>query len=167
MRMVPSTFYPKNIMAQITQVLPAHHKHCDELFSLAEEAAQNGDWPACEEANGRFARELRGHLEAEETLLFPAFEDATGMRHGPTQMMRLEHEQMRDLVGQLETAAAARDADTFSGVAETLLILMQQHNMKEENILYPMCDQALGAQVDELSARVSQHLEGKQCRNSR
>ena len=27
--------------------------------------------------------------------------------------------------------------------AESLLIMMQQHNMKEENVLYPMCDQHL------------------------
>ncbi|TRZ68118.1 MAG: hemerythrin domain-containing protein, partial [Rhodocyclaceae bacterium] len=43
-------------------------------------------------------------------------------------------------------------------VAETLLILMQQHNMKEENILYPMCDQALAAQVEQLSERISGEL---------
>ncbi len=59
--------------------------------------------------------------------------------------MRLEHAQMRPLLAQLEAACAARDGDGYAGAAETLLILMQQHNMKEENILYPMCDQALGA----------------------
>jgi hypothetical protein len=40
---------------------------------------------------------------------------------------------------------AARDARRIRTVPPTpLLILMQQHNMKEENILYPMCDNALG-----------------------
>jgi iron-sulfur cluster repair protein YtfE (RIC family) len=29
-------------------------------------------------------------------------------------------------------------------------VLMQQHNMKEENILYPMCDRGLAAQSDAL-----------------
>jgi iron-sulfur cluster repair protein YtfE (RIC family) len=39
---------------------------------------------------------------------------------------------------------------TTAGNAETLLIMMQQHNVKEENVLYPMCDQHLTAQVPTL-----------------
>jgi len=36
---------------------------------------------------------------------------------------------------------------------------MQQHNMKEENILYPMCDQALGAEAERLGEKFSATLE--------
>ncbi len=154
-------------MPEIRQILPPHHKHCDDLFSAAEEAAQNGDWGACDEALGNFGIELRAHLAAEESVLFPAFENATGMRHGPTQMMRLEHEQMRELLVQMEAALAARDGEAFGGAAETLLILMQQHNMKEENILYPMCDQALAGQVDALGAELIERIEEAKCRTIR
>ena len=70
------------------------------------------------------------------------------MSGGPTEMMRYAHEQMRALLAQMREACAARDADAYGGAAETLLMLMQQHNMKEENILYPMCDRALGAGAD-------------------
>ena len=38
-------------------------------------------------------------------------------------------------------------------------MLMQQHNMKEENILYPMCDQALGAEAERVGATMSAMLE--------
>ncbi|TRZ70096.1 MAG: hemerythrin domain-containing protein [Rhodocyclaceae bacterium] len=146
-------------MSHISQILPAHHKHCDEQFAVAEEAAQSGNWALCGEECGRFVREMLAHFDAEENLLFPAFEAATGMSSGPTQVMRMEHGQMRELLGQLESAQLAKDAETFAGVAETLLILMQQHNMKEENILYPMCDQALGAQVEQLSSELTTRLE--------
>ena len=57
----------------------------------------------------------------------------------------------------MEAAAAAidaRDADDFSGYAETLHIMTQQHNMKEENVLYPMCDQHLAAQAPDLVAQL-------------
>jgi hemerythrin-like domain-containing protein len=67
------------------------------------------------------------------------------MTSGPTEVMRGEHRQMRDLLGQMKGALASKDSDAFGGAADTLLILMQQHNMKEENILYPMCDNALGS----------------------
>ena len=158
--------FRSNIMPQIRQILPPHHKHCDELFLTAEEAAQREDWKACANANARFAQALLAHFDAEETLLFPVFESATGMRQGPTQVMRMEHEQMRKLMEQLDAALSARATETFAGVAETLLILMQQHNMKEENILYPMCDQTLGDQVDQLAAQLNARLEEAACQTS-
>ena len=65
---------------------------------------------------------------------------------------------MRDLLGQMSRGLAERDGDDFSGAAETLLILMQQHNMKEENILYPMCDQHLAGETPELLARLETEL---------
>jgi iron-sulfur cluster repair protein YtfE (RIC family) len=66
---------------------------------------------------------------------------------------------MRPLLAQLAAACAAHDGESYAGVAETLLILMQQHNMKEENILYPMCDQALGAEAERLGAKLDAVLE--------
>jgi hemerythrin-like domain-containing protein len=142
-----------------TQILPAHHRHCDDLFVAAEESAQRGDWAAAAPAFARFNDQMRAHFEAEEGLLFPAFEAATGMSEGPTRMMRHEHEQMRSLLSQLADACAAHDGEGYAGVAETLLMLMQQHNMKEENMLYPMCDQALGAEAERVAADMGALLE--------
>jgi len=129
----------------ITTPLFQHHKHCDEIFADAEEACGQGDWATGRTAFELLRRQLEAHFASEEELLFPAFEAATGMTSGPTEVMRGEHRQMRDLLAQMQGAVDSRDSDTFGGAAETLLILMQQHNMKEENILYPMCDNALGA----------------------
>lgn len=128
----------------ITAPLLQHHKHCDELFANAEEACANGDWAAGEKAFALLRHELETHFASEEDILFQAFEAATGMRSGPTEVMRQEHRQMTDLLNQMQGFLAARAGDDFGGAAETLLILMQQHNLKEENILYPMCDNALG-----------------------
>jgi DUF438 domain-containing protein len=129
----------------ITAPLFQHHKHCDELFADAEEACANGDWAAGAQAFALLRDQLETHFTSEEELLFPAFESATGMTSGPTEVMRGEHRQMRDLLSQMHAALASRDSEEFGGSAQTLLILMQQHNMKEENILYPMCDNVLGS----------------------
>ena len=141
------------------QILPEHHRHCDELFVAAEESVRRSDWKAAAAALTRFHDQLKAHFEAEEGLLFPAFESATGMSGGPTRMMRYEHEQMRNLLEQLAVACAAHDGNGYAGDAESLLILMQQHNMKEENILYPMCDRALGADAERLGAKLNDMLE--------
>lgn len=135
-------------MTSIRDTMEAHHRHCDDGFAAAEEAAQRGDWGAAAAAFAGFAGDLEAHLGAEEKVLFPAFEARGGTTGGPTQVMRDEHAQMRGLLRQMEQGLQARDGDAFGGAAETLLILMQQHNMKEEHILYPMCEQALGADAD-------------------
>jgi hemerythrin-like domain-containing protein len=83
-------------------------------------------------------------------VLFPAFEARTGMSMGPTQVMRSEHEQMRGLIGDMARAAAEANRDGYLGLSETLNMLMQQHNLKEENMLYPMSDQVLVGERDSL-----------------
>jgi hemerythrin-like domain-containing protein len=90
------------------------------------------------------------HLAMEEEVLFPAFEARTGMRSGPTEVMRMEHAQMRDLLRDMADAVAAGNQGRFLGLSETLNMLMQQHNLKEENMLYPMSDQVLAGERDDL-----------------
>ncbi|MGB0128287.1 MAG: hemerythrin domain-containing protein [Rhodocyclaceae bacterium] len=144
-------------MAHLTGQLAAHHKHCDEGFADAEDAVRAGDWETSGRALEQFRNDLETHFGAEEEVLFPAFESMLGTASGPTQVMRMEHSQMRALVDQTVAAQAARDADAFLGAAETLLIMLQQHNLKEENILYPMCERALGADPT-VAERIGQAL---------
>jgi hemerythrin-like domain-containing protein len=148
-----------SLMTSLTQPLHDHHKHCDDLFAAAEEAAQVKKWPECEDLFRRFQGELEAHFATEEQVLFPAFEAATGMAGGPSQVMRFEHAQMRDLMAQMAQAVARRDGGEFGGSADTLLVLMQQHNMKEENILYPMCERTLADQGLPLSAGLQERVE--------
>lgn len=86
--------------------------------------------------------------------MFPAFEARTGMTQGPTMIMRSEHEQMTDLLDQMAGAVASKDRNAYLGDADTLLVLMQQHNMKEEQMLYQMADQALVGERDEVVGRM-------------
>jgi hemerythrin-like domain-containing protein len=142
----------------IAELMQDHHRHCDTKFVAAEEAMRRGRWAAGRALLEDFGHDLDAHFAAEEDILFPAFEGATGMREGPTQVMRYEHGQVRDLLAQMIAAAAAEDGDEFAGAAETLLVLMQQHNAKEEHILYPMCDSALDA--DTLTQDLRRRLAG-------
>lgn len=148
-------------MTDPTQPLHQHHKHCDELFARAEELAYAGDWNAGAAATARFVGELEAHFATEEQVLFPAFEAATGMSGGPTQVMRMEHTQMRNLTAQLRGAVDKQDRDAFAAAADPLLILMQQHNMKEENILYPMCANSLSGTAGlDVAGALRERVEG-------
>ncbi len=133
-------------MSTIPEYMTEKHRECDDYFTEAESAVASEDWAIADKDFKSFERELSLHLEAEETILFPKFEEATGMTSGPTQVMRMEHEQMRALVKDLTQALDNKDKDKFLGLSETMMVLMQQHNMKEEMMLYPMTQQHLGAQ---------------------
>ncbi|MEW6164111.1 MAG: hemerythrin domain-containing protein [Pseudomonadota bacterium] len=150
-------------MTNLTEPLHLHHKHCDDLFADAEAAVAGRDWDRAAALLHAFHEEVETHFRTEEEVLFPAFEAVTGMAGGPTQMMRYEHAQMRELIEQMERAREAGDGNAFAGAAETLLIMMQQHNMKEENILYPMCDRTLAAQSAGLGPQLQQRLDAS-CR---
>jgi hemerythrin-like domain-containing protein len=102
-----------------------------------------------------FSARLLHHLAMEEDILFPAFEAATGMRGGPTHVMRSEHTQMRAVLTEMERRMSTGDLDGLLDQGDTLLMLIQQHNAKEEGMLYPMAEQALGEQWDSLAARLA------------
>ena len=69
--------------------------------------------------------------------------------------MRMEHDQMRQLFREMGESVEQKYSDRFLGLSETLLMIMQQHNAKEEQILYRMADQALANEADELLKEMS------------
>ena len=142
-------------MTSIRSFMTDDHRSCDDHFAKAEQAVAKNDLEAAGIAFADFQVAMLAHFDVEEKILFPTFEAKTGMSMGPTQVMRLEHAQMRELLAAAVDAISAANVDDYLGAAETLLIMMQQHNMKEENILYSMCDQHLVAELPE----VLQHLE--------
>ena len=105
-----------------------------------------------------FDAATRRHFDMEEHVLFPALEEATGMTMGPTRVMRMEHEQMRGLLSRMATAASSADLDALVEHGDTLLMLTQQHNMKEEGMLYPMAAGQLQAQWPDIAQKVARYL---------
>jgi len=145
-------------MTTIRELLADDHRQCDACFVSVEQAVSKANWTQADADFAALSRAMERHFAAEENLLFPAFEERTGMRMGPTQVMRAEHAQMRELLGAAGSALAAHAGEDYSGYAETLLIMMQQHNMKEENVLYPMCDQHLDSQLETLMPQLRQAI---------
>lgn len=142
-------------MSDIATYLGKDHVHCDRLFADAENAVAEAAWGAADTAFLAFRAATLRHFAREEDVLFPAFEARTGMSGGPTQVMRMEHQQMRDTLDGMAEALRGRNGDGYLGLSETLLMLMRQHNIKEERILYPMADNALAVEGSDLVARMA------------
>jgi DUF438 domain-containing protein len=135
------------------------HRYCDALWADVERAADAEDQAATRDAFAAFDAAMRMHFDLEEEILFPAFEDATGMHGGgPTHVMRYEHGQMRALLDRLASSAERGDTGAVLDGGDTLLMLVQQHNAKEENMLYPMTERALAPGWAALASRIDAKL---------
>lgn len=138
-------------MSTIKEYLTSDHRKCDTLFAQMEEKAGTS-LSSAEELTKEFIDDMERHFQMEERVMFAEFEAKTGMTEGPTAMMRLEHAQMRNLMNGLLESISLDDKDKFFSVSETLMILLQQHNMKEEQMLYPMAQQHLNAESERIIA---------------
>lgn len=141
-------------MTSIRSYLTSDHRLCDETLANLETAVSENKWDDATNLSDQFHKEMIRHFNCEETILFPAFEEASGMTSGPTMVMRMEHVQMKEMLNQLLEAVANKNLDRVLGISETLMIYIQQHNGKEEQMLYNMCDMHLSSQVEAIVAQM-------------
>jgi hemerythrin-like domain-containing protein len=133
----------------ISHYMTTEHRECDTLFSTAEASAAAKNWGATEREFLAFANETLLHFKKEEEELFPTFEAKTGSSDGPTHVMRFEHEQVRSLIAKIADAIEQQDRDAYLSLSESMMILLQQHNMKEEQMLYAMADRVFPQELKE------------------
>jgi hemerythrin-like domain-containing protein len=141
-------------MTTISDFLVPDHQRCDNLFAAAEADAAQGNWDKAAAGFLIFQDTLKHHFAMEQEVMFPAFEERSGMTQGPTSVMRSEHQQMICMLNLMSDAVTRKNKDSYLGDAETLLIIMQQHNMKEEQMLYQMADKILADKLDEVVGRM-------------
>lgn len=115
------------------------HKYLDELF-INFRKYKHQDFSKAKEFFKDFKMRLQRHIVWEEQILFPAFEKKTGMaQSGPTQVMRIEHKQIGECLELLHKKVRTQDTNSDKE-EEMLLSVLSNHNLKEENILYPTID---------------------------
>lgn len=142
------------------------------------EAAVTAAIPALESVGRMMATRLLRHARKEDEALFPAIEEALGMEHGPTSVMRQEHRDIheqarrfRDTLKQLEEvehpaivaggerlrtlAARGAGAAALADTGESVVNLLDVHFAKEEDILFPMARDLLSREaLERIGARI-------------
>ena len=128
----------------ITAFYEEDHDRLDELFKNFQQLKRS-DFAKARETFKEFKIGLQRHIVWEEELLFPMWEEKTGMiEDGPTPVMRFEHEQIKQLLDAIRQKVERQDLDTDRD-EQTLLNLLSSHNRKEERALYPAIDNVTSA----------------------
>ncbi|HIH13739.1 MAG TPA: hemerythrin domain-containing protein [Nanoarchaeota archaeon] len=129
-------------MQTIFDFMSADHDRLDGLFKEFQKASHSGPAEA-KKLFSEFSFGLKRHIVWEEEILFPLFEERTGMKDGgPTEAMRFEHLQIKSFLKEIDGRISLVQDST--GAEQELLRILGDHNMKEEHILYPSIDESLG-----------------------
>ncbi|ESU70661.1 hypothetical protein GS8_1294 [Geobacillus stearothermophilus] len=110
-----------------------------------------------------FVAALDPHSEREEGVLFPMMARYIGRTTGPIAVMEYEHEQAKtrlsmflEKTAQLPENIDSRQALTLAGAVIEAYHILDEHFMKEENVLFPMAERLLSdAEKEELFARIN------------
>ncbi len=124
------------------------HDRLDELFKTFQKM-KRVDFPKAKKAFKAFKFGLQRHIVWEEDVLFPLWEEKTGMSEdGPTFVMRAEHRQIAQQLEAIHGKVADQNPDSDQE-EQALLDLLGSHNMKEERVLYPAIDHLTSAEERE------------------
>lgn len=125
----------------ITEYYEEDHDRLDDLFKKFQELKRK-DYPKAKEFFREFKFGLQRHIVWEEDILFPLFETKTGMTSGPTHVMRMEHRQIGACLEEVHKKVQKQDPNS-DDEEKRLLSILGDHNLKEENVLYPAIDGAI------------------------
>jgi regulator of cell morphogenesis and NO signaling len=134
-----------NEQTTITTFYEADHDRLDELFKTFQ-GLKRVDFAKAKDAFKEFKVGLQRHIVWEEELLFPMWEEKTGMvEDGPTPVMRFEHSQIKQLLDAIHQKVESKNLETDQD-EQALLNLLSSHNRKEERALYPAIDNVTSAE---------------------
>lgn len=144
-------------MTDIAEFMSRDHQRLDGIFA---DFHKESDGARARRLFSQFESGLSAHIAWEEEILFPPFEERTGMKEsGPTAVMRVEHQRIRELLQSIREAIAGGDRRVYLRVPETgqlqsitvkgeidrervaasandLVDVLLAHNYKEEQVLY-------------------------------
>jgi iron-sulfur cluster repair protein YtfE (RIC family) len=141
----------------ITEFFEQDHDRLDELFKTFQQLKRS-DFVKAKDAFKGFKVGLQRHIVWEEDLLFPIWEEKTGMSEsGPTPVMRNEHRQIGQQLEAIHQKVADQNPDSDQEEL-ALLDLLGSHNRKEERALYPAIDKVTSPEERETIFRSMKNI---------
>ena len=108
-----------------------------------------------------FKHGLERHITWEEEILFPVFQRKTGIVEGPVAVMEDEHRQILNILEHINLKLQNNDFSS-NRFEHDLMVLIGGHNVKEENVLYPVLDHLLTQdEKAKVIAQMNSLIEGR------
>jgi len=138
-------------VTSLTHCLELDHRRLDAALLETKDLATQGAFTPALDRFRVVAAGLSRHIDAEETILFPALGSAAA---GPVRVMCMEHVRLRE---HLEAIRAALAANSSAWAEETRAfeVLLEQHNAKEERVLYPLSNDVTRGRPDVTTLRAA------------
>ncbi|WP_247747350.1 hemerythrin domain-containing protein [Alkalihalobacillus sp. BA299] len=111
-----------------------------------------------------FVSQLEPHSEREEGVLFEMMVGHIGRETGPIVVMEYEHDQAKNYLrrflsetDQLGSKVEPNEIRTIANYAASAYLILSDHFMKEENVLFPLAEQLLSPEEkQELEVKINQ-----------
>jgi len=125
------------------------HDRIEEIFLVHQEALLDLDIPLAAASLRRFGEALRHHIQVEEDILLPIYQQAPPPPGGATELFRGEHRKLCEFLDRFEQLLALmqdRPADLKRRILHLYDLqasfknLMEHHDLREKNIFYPTLD---------------------------
>lgn len=131
-----------SVFSTISQYVRSDYERVLKLFCEFERLLKY-DIETANEVYHQFDKALRRHIRLEDSLLFPLYESYTNFgQDGPTLIMRNEHRVLEDLLNAI-SCVLIRDLAVDHSLRYQLKALLDEHNGKEEKMIYPAMDDLL------------------------
>ena len=126
-------------------MLKEDHQRVKDLFAQYEGTSNmEAKWTVAEEV---FV-ELETHAQLEEQIFYPAVNDDSDEGPALVQEALQEHQQVKDLIVTLREMGP--DNHDFDATFRALMQNVEHHVEEEENQMFPLAEQALVEDLDEL-----------------
>lgn len=139
------------------------HKALKELFLQHQEALLDGDLTRAGKRLDEFEGRLLHHIREEEELLLPVYKRAGAIPGGPPALFTGEHKRMQELLAGFKQVLSSLEQSPDGRKRGILWLLdrqatfknlMEHHDLREANILYPALDRVTSeAERREILAR--------------
>ncbi len=152
------------LMNKILDFMGKDHDRLDGIFKEFQNI-KNKDYSKAKNLYHDFKTGLQRHIVWEEEILFPLFEERTGMRDsGPTAVMKLEHKQIKEFLDLIHERVVKKDMQV-NDLEVGLLTVLGEHNNKEESVLYPWIDNTLSKEEIEAAFEKIRNLPQEKYNN--
>jgi len=149
MKLSEATFRVATEQSSFLSLLEIHER-LDEIFAYHQEALLALDVELAQASLKQFEGELRAHMQVEEVLLLPVYARAGRIKGGPPEFYTGEHKKMLEFLARFNErleVLRATPAALKRGIIElfdqeaVFKQLIQHHDMREQNLLYPTLDE--------------------------